>query len=116
YVVPTWRVVVPTDRYVVPTGRVVVPTGRYVVPTGRVVVPTGRYVVPTGRVVVPTGRYVVLAGSIIIVSSVGLFAAVLTYLAVLVDAATLGELCLAALTGTFPEFVITAVRTKFLLG
>ncbi|GKG47904.1 hypothetical protein Tco_0507389, partial [Tanacetum coccineum] len=34
----------------------------------------------------------------------------------LIDAATLGELCLAALTGTSPDFVATAVRTKFLLG
>nr|GEY64930.1 putative reverse transcriptase domain-containing protein [Tanacetum cinerariifolium] len=42
--------------------------------------------------------------------------AVLTYLAVLVDADTLGELCLVALTGTFPEFIITAMGTKFLLG
>nr|GEW61275.1 putative reverse transcriptase domain-containing protein [Tanacetum cinerariifolium] len=36
--------------------------------------------------------------------------------ALLVDAATLGELCFAALIGTFPVFVITAVGTKFLLG
>nr|GEY18617.1 hypothetical protein [Tanacetum cinerariifolium] len=34
----------------------------------------------------------------------------------LVDAAALGELCLAVLTGTLPEFVITIVETKFLLG
>nr|GFA07895.1 hypothetical protein [Tanacetum cinerariifolium] len=40
----------------------------------------------------------------------GLVAVVLTYLAVLVDAAALGELCLAVLTGTLPEFVITAVK------
>nr|GFB53536.1 ribonuclease H-like domain-containing protein [Tanacetum cinerariifolium] len=46
----------------------------------------------------------------------GLFAAVLTYLAVLVDVAALGGLCLAALTFTLPEFVITVVGTKFLLG
>ncbi|GKG05372.1 hypothetical protein Tco_0325458, partial [Tanacetum coccineum] len=42
--------------------------------------------------------------------------AVLTGLAVLIDAAALGELCLAALTGTYPDFVATAVGTKFLLG
>nr|GFB77950.1 hypothetical protein [Tanacetum cinerariifolium] len=63
--------------------------------------------------------------------TVGPFAAVLTYLAVLVDVAALeelclaaltvlvdvaalGELCLAALTGTFPEFIITAIGTKCL--
>ncbi|GKG17091.1 hypothetical protein Tco_0362048, partial [Tanacetum coccineum] len=46
----------------------------------------------------------------------GLSAAVLTCLAVLVDADALGELCLAALTGTSPDFVATAVGTKFLLG
>nr|GFA56690.1 xylulose kinase-1 [Tanacetum cinerariifolium] len=28
----------------------------YIVPTGRVIVPTDRYVVPTGRVIVPTDR------------------------------------------------------------
>ncbi|GJW47155.1 hypothetical protein Tco_0078801 [Tanacetum coccineum] len=43
-------------------------------------------------------------------------AAVLTCLAVLIDVAALGELCLAALTGTSPDFVATAVGTKFLLG
>ncbi|GKC02188.1 hypothetical protein Tco_0993798, partial [Tanacetum coccineum] len=42
-------------------------------------------------------------------------AAVLTGLAVLIDAAALGELCLAALTGTCPDFVATVVGTKFLL-
>ncbi|GKD31704.1 hypothetical protein Tco_1242482 [Tanacetum coccineum] len=42
--------------------------------------------------------------------------ALLTGLAVLIDAAALGELCLAALTGTCPDFVATAVGTKFLLG
>ncbi|GKE20116.1 hypothetical protein Tco_1431628 [Tanacetum coccineum] len=36
-------------------------------------------------------------------------------LAVLIDAAALGEFCLAALTGTCPNFVATAVGTKFLL-
>ncbi|GKG20342.1 hypothetical protein Tco_0380143 [Tanacetum coccineum] len=36
--------------------------------------------------------------------------------AVLIDAAALGELCLAALTGTCPDFVATVVGTKFLLG
>nr|GEX20285.1 hypothetical protein [Tanacetum cinerariifolium] len=41
---------------------------------------------------------------------------VLRYLAVLVYDAALGELCLAALTGTFLEVVITAGGTKFLLG
>ncbi|GKF39407.1 hypothetical protein Tco_0119468, partial [Tanacetum coccineum] len=46
----------------------------------------------------------------------GLGAAVLTGLAVLIDAATLGELCLAALTATYPDFVATVVGTKFLLG
>ncbi|GJW98089.1 putative ribonuclease H-like domain-containing protein [Tanacetum coccineum] len=46
---------------------------------------------------------------------VGLDAAVLTYLAVLFDIAALGELCLAVLTSTCPEFVTTAVGTKFLL-
>ncbi|GJU88390.1 hypothetical protein Tco_1300813 [Tanacetum coccineum] len=43
-------------------------------------------------------------------------ATVLTGLAVLIDVAALGELCLAALTGTCPDFVTTAVGTKFLLG
>ncbi|GJW12172.1 hypothetical protein Tco_1577999 [Tanacetum coccineum] len=43
-------------------------------------------------------------------------AAVLTGLAVLIDVAALGELFLAALTGTCPDFVATAVGTKFLLG
>ncbi|GJW20049.1 hypothetical protein Tco_0027485 [Tanacetum coccineum] len=43
-------------------------------------------------------------------------AAVLTGLAVLIDVAALGELCLAALTGTCPDFVTTTVGTKFLLG
>ncbi|GKD33108.1 hypothetical protein Tco_1248617, partial [Tanacetum coccineum] len=43
-------------------------------------------------------------------------AAVLTALAVLIDAAALGEICLATLTGTCPDFVTTAVGTKFLLG
>ncbi|GKF08488.1 hypothetical protein Tco_0042712, partial [Tanacetum coccineum] len=47
--------------------------------------------------------------------SAALRAAVLTGLAVLIDAA-LGELCLAALTGTCPDFVATAVGTKFLLA
>ncbi|GJY97227.1 hypothetical protein Tco_0514137 [Tanacetum coccineum] len=37
-------------------------------------------------------------------------------LAVLIDAAALGELCLAVLTGTCLDFVTTAVGTKFLLG
>ncbi|GJU55090.1 hypothetical protein Tco_1228804, partial [Tanacetum coccineum] len=37
-------------------------------------------------------------------------------LEVLIDTAALGELCLAALTGTCPDFVATAVGTKFLLG
>ncbi|GKF18388.1 hypothetical protein Tco_0063306, partial [Tanacetum coccineum] len=46
----------------------------------------------------------------------GLRAAVLTSLAVLIDDVVLGELCLAALTGTCPDFVATAVGTKFLLG
>ncbi|GKC49048.1 hypothetical protein Tco_1071793, partial [Tanacetum coccineum] len=43
-------------------------------------------------------------------------AAVLTGLAVLIDAAALRELCLTALTGTCPDFVATVVGTKFLLG
>ncbi|GKF17548.1 hypothetical protein Tco_0062466 [Tanacetum coccineum] len=43
-------------------------------------------------------------------------AAVLTRLTVLIDVAALGEFCLAALTGTCPDFVTTAVGTKFLLG
>ncbi|GKD05635.1 hypothetical protein Tco_1180609 [Tanacetum coccineum] len=43
-------------------------------------------------------------------------AAVLEGLAVLIDVAALGELCLVALTGTCPDFVTTAVGTKFLLG
>ncbi|GJZ17310.1 retrovirus-related pol polyprotein from transposon TNT 1-94 [Tanacetum coccineum] len=43
-------------------------------------------------------------------------AAVLTGLAVLIDATALGEFCLAALTGTCLNFVATAVGTKFLLG
>nr|GEV81684.1 hypothetical protein [Tanacetum cinerariifolium] len=43
-------------------------------------------------------------------------AAVLTRLAALTDAAALGELCLAALTGTCPDFVKIAAGTKFLLG
>ncbi|GKG64011.1 hypothetical protein Tco_0649261, partial [Tanacetum coccineum] len=37
-------------------------------------------------------------------------------LAVLIDAAALGELCLAVLTSTCPDFVNTAVGTNFLLG
>nr|GEV64663.1 retrovirus-related Pol polyprotein from transposon TNT 1-94 [Tanacetum cinerariifolium] len=49
-------------------------------------------------------------------ATVGLVATVLTYLAVLVDATALRELCLAVLTGTLHEFVITAVGTKLLLG
>ncbi|GJU59320.1 hypothetical protein Tco_1237086 [Tanacetum coccineum] len=40
----------------------------------------------------------------------------LTGLAVLMDVAALGELCLAVLTGNCPDFVTTAVGTKFLLG
>ncbi|GJW41836.1 hypothetical protein Tco_0070635 [Tanacetum coccineum] len=47
---------------------------------------------------------------------VGLDAAVLTYLAVLFDTATLGKLCLAVLTGTYLDFVKTTVGTKFFLG
>ncbi|GKG14525.1 hypothetical protein Tco_0354125, partial [Tanacetum coccineum] len=43
-------------------------------------------------------------------------AAVLTGLAVLIDVAALGEFCLATLTGTCPNFIATAVGTKFLLG
>ncbi|GJT21617.1 hypothetical protein Tco_0891554 [Tanacetum coccineum] len=43
-------------------------------------------------------------------------AAVLTCLAVLIDVAALREVCLAALTGTSPNFVATVVGTKFLLG
>ncbi|GJR99987.1 hypothetical protein Tco_0316496 [Tanacetum coccineum] len=43
-------------------------------------------------------------------------AVVLTGLAVLIDVAALEELCLAVLTGTSPDFVATAVGTKFLLG
>ncbi|GJR59488.1 hypothetical protein Tco_1501650 [Tanacetum coccineum] len=46
----------------------------------------------------------------------GLDATVLTCLAVLIDNAALGELYLAALTGTSPDFVATAVGIKFLLG
>ncbi|GJS91408.1 hypothetical protein Tco_0774044 [Tanacetum coccineum] len=42
-------------------------------------------------------------------------AAVLTGLTVLIDAADLRELCLAVLTSTYPDFVTTAVGTKFLL-
>ncbi|GKF25338.1 hypothetical protein Tco_0081232, partial [Tanacetum coccineum] len=42
-------------------------------------------------------------------------ATILTGLAVLIDADVLRELCLAALTGTYPNFVATAVGTKFLL-
>ncbi|GKB85819.1 putative reverse transcriptase domain-containing protein, partial [Tanacetum coccineum] len=42
--------------------------------------------------------------------------AVLTGLALLIYAAALGELCLAALTSTYPNFVAIAVGTKFLLG
>nr|GFC04147.1 hypothetical protein [Tanacetum cinerariifolium]GFD07468.1 hypothetical protein [Tanacetum cinerariifolium] len=37
----------------------------------------------------------------------GLDAAVLTYLAILVDVAALERLCPAVLTGILPEFVIT---------
>ncbi|GJZ21710.1 ribonuclease H-like domain-containing protein [Tanacetum coccineum] len=37
-------------------------------------------------------------------------------LAILIDVVALGELCLAVLTGTCPDFVTTAVGTKFLLG
>ncbi|GJS82812.1 hypothetical protein Tco_0749353 [Tanacetum coccineum] len=37
-------------------------------------------------------------------------------LAILIDAAALGKLCLAALTITYPDFVATVVGTKFLLG
>ncbi|GKG20944.1 hypothetical protein Tco_0380745, partial [Tanacetum coccineum] len=47
---------------------------------------------------------------------VGLDAAILTYLAVLFDTTALKELCLAVLTSTLPDFVKTAVGTKFLLG
>ncbi|GKB26455.1 hypothetical protein Tco_0865856 [Tanacetum coccineum] len=43
-------------------------------------------------------------------------AAILTGLAVLIDAAALRELCLAVLTSTCPDFVATVVGTKFLLG
>ncbi|GJX10682.1 retrovirus-related pol polyprotein from transposon TNT 1-94 [Tanacetum coccineum] len=50
------------------------------------------------------------------ITNFDLGAAVLTGLAVLIDVATLGELCLAALTGTYPDFVATAIRTQFLLG
>ncbi|GJX49174.1 hypothetical protein Tco_0276019 [Tanacetum coccineum] len=46
----------------------------------------------------------------------GLGEAVLTCLAVLIDDVALGELCLAALTGTCPDFVATAVGTKKILG
>ncbi|GJV75544.1 putative ribonuclease H-like domain-containing protein [Tanacetum coccineum] len=46
----------------------------------------------------------------------GLSVAVLTCLAVLIDVAALGELFLAALTGTSPDFIATAVGLKFLLG
>ncbi|GKF85288.1 hypothetical protein Tco_0250186, partial [Tanacetum coccineum] len=42
--------------------------------------------------------------------------AVLTVLAVIIDVAALEELCLAALTGTCPDFVATSVGKKFLLG
>ncbi|GKF87893.1 hypothetical protein Tco_0258770, partial [Tanacetum coccineum] len=42
--------------------------------------------------------------------------AVLTDLAVLIDYAALGELCLTTLTGTCLDFVNTAVGTNFLLG
>nr|GFC49305.1 hypothetical protein [Tanacetum cinerariifolium] len=34
----------------------------------------------------------------------------------LIDDAALGELCLAVLTGTCPDFVATVVGTKFPLG
>ncbi|GKE55020.1 hypothetical protein Tco_1490176, partial [Tanacetum coccineum] len=37
----------------------------------------------------------------------GLGASVLTGLAVLIDVAALGKLCLAALTSTYPDFVAT---------
>ncbi|GKG64195.1 hypothetical protein Tco_0651296, partial [Tanacetum coccineum] len=37
-------------------------------------------------------------------------------LAVLIDATALTKLCLAALTGTCPDFVATAIGIKFLLG
>ncbi|GKF88534.1 hypothetical protein Tco_0259411, partial [Tanacetum coccineum] len=46
----------------------------------------------------------------------GLGTVVLTGMAVLIDAATLGELCFKVLTGTCPDFVTNAVGTKFLLG
>ncbi|GJW61022.1 hypothetical protein Tco_0110357 [Tanacetum coccineum] len=42
--------------------------------------------------------------------------AVLTGMAVLIDVAALGELCLTALISTYPDFVATVVGTKFLLG
>ncbi|GJW52004.1 hypothetical protein Tco_0093355 [Tanacetum coccineum] len=43
-------------------------------------------------------------------------AAVLTGLAVLIDVVALKEVCLAVLTGICPDFITTAVGTKFLLG
>ncbi|GJU91838.1 hypothetical protein Tco_1304261 [Tanacetum coccineum] len=43
-------------------------------------------------------------------------ATVFTGLAVLIDDAALGELCLAVFTGTCLDFVTTVVGTKFLLG
>ncbi|GKE96815.1 hypothetical protein Tco_1581670, partial [Tanacetum coccineum] len=43
-------------------------------------------------------------------------AAVLTGLAVLIDVAARGELCLAVLTGTYLDFVTTAVGINILLG
>ncbi|GKF69121.1 hypothetical protein Tco_0202178, partial [Tanacetum coccineum] len=49
-------------------------------------------------------------------SQISLDSAVLTYLAVLFDTAALVKLCLAVLTSTLPDFVKTAVGTKFLLG
>ncbi|GJR70349.1 RNA-directed DNA polymerase, eukaryota, reverse transcriptase zinc-binding domain protein [Tanacetum coccineum] len=48
--------------------------------------------------------------------TLGLDVAVLTCLAVLIDVAALGELCLVALTGISPDFVATTVGTQFLLG
>ncbi|GKD20501.1 hypothetical protein Tco_1222204, partial [Tanacetum coccineum] len=60
----------------------------------------------------PTAEYVLGNASF----TFDLGAAVLIGLAVLIDAAALGDLCLAALNSTCPDFVTTAVGTKFLLG
>ncbi|GJY98487.1 hypothetical protein Tco_0515397 [Tanacetum coccineum] len=80
--------------------------------------PTGALTTAFGPAVVTLLTLAVLTFSLklLVLAADFWLKALLTRAAVLIDAAALGKLCLAVLTGTCPDFVATAVGTKFLLG